>query len=708
MKENKKGSERMKKGIFKRMGAIMMCGIMVLGVSGCRDSGESETKEPFIREIPKIVRSGGTIDLMEEAVKKSGYAETGLSGLKSYGYGEGQFEDYLTMHKSPLTASDYVLKVQKIARNINDCSSAAKFYEGITKETGFHVNTAVSYEEEKDLAQALKGIYEAAGEEYSEEEIAESVKTVYKKVRNPLARWLSAATEAYKIIREQTKDVSGGDFSLAAAYTYTFVSEGNTQSLEKLMSLSEKVSEEEMMKAGGIMIEATARLSSELKNVGKVSSKDNVTEIATPLGKIVLGSTGADEYKSPKALLIVDPAGDDKYTGQVAANSSVKNCVSVAIDMQGNDIYDAGNSAAQGCGILGVGILFDIDGNDSYTAVRLAQGCAIVGVGMLCDERGNDVYKCEVTGQAAGFYGTAILADADGNDSYNGYGFVQGSAGNRCVAYLVDGNGDDSYYTPLNAPEGYDRLDYGGGHDGKNGGFSQGCGWGQRAIGSDGIAGGIAGMIDFGGNDMYYGGLWVQGTGYWSGIGFVYNESGDDEYNAYYYSQASVAHYGAGIMLDMTGNDKYTLIRGAGMSFVWDRGISMFADDSGNDKYMCSGSQGGVANSAYDEKGVEAQDMTYAFFVDAEGIDMYYPVGSTEVMGFGRGGYFIDADGVDAYVGIMFNRANNDVEIFAKEWQKGGVFMDNSKSKNKVPYLKFWENAKKSAGFGEIIQEGEQ
>lgn len=699
----KEGNE-MKRGKIKSICLMIMCGIMILAGNGCNKE-ESVEKEPIKIEVPSIVRVDGTIDLMEEAVKKSGYAETGLSGLKSYGYGEGKFSDYLEMQASPLKSAEYVLEIQKWARFATDGAGIAEFYKKVTKETGFRADIEEEYTQTEKLEEALKAVYEAAGEEYPEEEVEKAVKKVSGKAREPLAKWLSAAAEAYKIISNQTKDIKSVDFYLAAAYTYVCCAEGNTQPLERIKSLAEKVSEEEMMKAGGILISATAQLASELGKIGKVTNADEKMVISTPIGNVVLGSTGADEYESPEALLLVDPAGDDEYNGQIAVSTSVTKCISVALDIKGNDNYNAGNNASQGCGILGVGALFDLQGDDKYTAVRLSQGCSLVGVGMLFDGEGKDSYICEVTGQAAGFYGTAILADVSGNDSYNGYGFVQGSAGNRCVAYLVDGEGNDTYYTPLTTPAGYERLDYGGDHAGKNGGFSQGCGWGQRNITDDGIAGGIAGMLDFGGKDTYNGGLWVQGTGYWSGIGFVYNEGGDDQYNAYYYSQASVAHYGAGILLDITGNDTYDLSRGAGMSFVWDRGISMFVDDSGSDKYMCKGSQGGVANSAYDEKGVENQDMTYAFFIEAGGIDMYFPSGSTEIMGFGRGGYFIDADGADAYISQSIEKSGNDMDVFAKEWQKGGVFVDASQNKEKVPYIKFWEDAKAAAGFGEIKQE---
>ena len=454
-----------------------------------------------------------------------------------------------------------------------------------------------------------------------------------------------------------------------------------------------------MRKAGAMVLQATVRLADALKKGKAITRSDTVMTVATPLGALVLGSTKADTYDSPDALLLLDPAGNDTYTGRVAASSSRQQCLSVAIDISGDDRYEAGSEPSQGSGILGIGMLFDAAGNDVYTAERLSQGCALVGVGLLFDGTGDDAYTCHVTGQASGLFGTAILADGDGNDTYFGYGFVQASAGSRCTAYLLDADGDDRYEVPEDAPAAYPTLDYGEGHNGKNGAFSQGCGWGQRAMSGGGIAGGVAGMLDFNGNDVYSGGIWVQGTGYWSGIGFVYNEGGDDRYEANYYSQASVAHYGAGMVIDTEGNDVYYLKVGAGLSFVWDRGVSLLADDSGNDSYFCPGSHGAVANSAYDENGVNQQDQTYALFVDAQGKDTYYGGRHTEAFGFGRGGYFLDADGDDNYQYDMSLDVGNEMLTAQPFFHKGGVFVDETRGETEVPYIGFWEEAKAQAGF---------
>lgn len=128
----------------------------------------------------------------------------------------------------------------------------------------------------------------------------------------------------------------------------------------------------------------------------------------------------------------------------------------------------------------------------------------------------------------------------------------------------------------------------------------------------------------------------------------------------------------------------------------------MLADDSGDDGYSCAGSYGGVANSAYDEKGIEDQDLTYALFLDAQGIDRYTRDPRSEALGFGRGGYFLDADGKDQYFGNDYPQLRNNMVTYGQDYQKGGVFIDATEDAAEVPYFAFWEAAKEAAGFGRI------
>lgn len=667
--------------VVNRVIAILLVGALLMTMAGCSF-------------LSNVTAEMNTEDLLEKAVSLSGYAETGLSGQAVMGIGEGLFSEYFQIHESPLTSAEHTLKTVAAARLLGrDACGVEKFCDIVVQTIGFRCDVSAEIVVSEDLENALEDFWVATGGGKPPSKTIEQTGNISNTVKKPLARWLSAITVAYGILDEQTAQLSQQDFLSVDCFSYTHCATGDTRSVDAIRSCARKVSEAEMMRAGAMVTRATVELAKALKATKKLTRNDQVLKLKTPIGNIVLGSSKQDEYTSPEAVLLMDPSGDDVYTGRVAATESITQKISVALDLSGNDTYQS-QEPSQGCGILGVGILFDLQGDDCYTAHRLAQGCSIIGTGILYDSSGEDQYTCDVTGQASGFYGLAVLADILGNDRYNGYGFVQASAGNRCTAYLIDKEGNDEYSTPRNVPEGYENLNYGGEHNGKAGNFSQGCGWGQRCVktSQSGISGGIAGLIDLGGEDFFVGGLWVQGVGYWGGIGYVYNEGGDDEYSAYYYSQASVAHFACGMLYDVKGNDTYYLSKGAGLSFVWDRGVAMLLDDYGDDRYTCPGSHGGVANSAYDEKGLDQQDMTYAFFCDTWGNDRFESGGNTERYGFGRGGFFLDASGEDSYKTSLVYA---DGLIFCdQQIKKGGVFADWKDKKKTVACFGFWDKAR--------------
>ena len=272
------------------------------------------------------------------------------------------------------------------------------------------------------------------------------------------------------------------------------------------------------------------------------------------------------------------------------------------------------------------------------------------------------------------------------------------------MAFLVDISGDDEYYVePYAADSTAPDLVYEQFPVILNN-WSQGCGHGQRNInlnGSSGLSGGVAGMIDHGGNDVYTGGAFVLGFGYWSGVGFVCNIGGNDTYYSQYYSQASSAHNGAGFLVDIGGDDRHALVQpsatkdtgeGASIGFVWDRGIGTFVNDGGNDEYLFEQTSCGVAWSAYDDKGIRYQDLTYAFFIDTEGDDRY-ATAETRSYGYGNGGFFIDAAGEDEY---------NDIPVLKngkmlRDAGSGdyGVKIDFIPEEGEIPVISVWDEALK-------------
>jgi hypothetical protein len=127
------------------------------------------------------------------------------------------------------------------------------------------------------------------------------------------------------------------------------------------------------------------------------------------------------------------------------------------IDVEGDDVYKAGNFS-QGLGYwYGTGLLWDGGGQDQYQSVYFTQGSgAHFAIGALIDEGGNDEYLLEKTAGAAQAFGwdvvNAFLIDrGDGNDRYDARRISLGVAEVRSNAFFIDEGGDDTY---LVAPKG--------------------------------------------------------------------------------------------------------------------------------------------------------------------------------------------------------------------------------------------------------------
>jgi hypothetical protein len=120
--------------------------------------------------------------------------------------------------------------------------------------------------------------------------------------------------------------------------------------------------------------------------------------------------------------LLLDCAGDDKYTGAVFA---------------------------QACGYLqGIGILRDKAGTDSYNGLWYVQGAsAHFAVGFLQDDSGDDKYTATMNmAQGAGHdLGAGYLLDLDGNDTYVAPNLSLGAGNANGLGMLLEMSGNDSY-----------------------------------------------------------------------------------------------------------------------------------------------------------------------------------------------------------------------------------------------------------------------
>ena len=328
--------------------------------------------------------------------------------------------------------------------------------------------------------------------------------------------------------------------------------------------------------------------------------------ISTSVGDIVVGGKGKNVYELDKmtgVCAVIDLGGDDEYQ---EGTVSPERPVLVVIDLAGNDNYVASTPGAQGGAVLGMSMLLDLEGNDTYRARDVAQGSTLGGVGILVDYAGNDVYAGyrRVQGQAIG--GIGILIDREGNDRYHAAMWGQGFGGPLGFGLLDDLAGNDHYtlgglYVNSFKPEtpGYE-------------GFGQGVGAGLRQVAN----GGIGVLLEGGGDDRYEYDYLSQGGGYWFGVGMARDFGGNDrrlggtqqEFDGdkrseplyQRYACGWGCHFALGFCFDDAGNDTYggTIM---GLGFAWDMSIGVLCDFAGNDRYEAarqntqgSGAQAGL------------------------------------------------------------------------------------------------------------------
>ena len=380
--------------------------------------------------------------------------------------------------------------------------------------------------------------------------------------------------------------------------------------------------------------------------------------VETPAGAVIIDGRADARIEIPEtgAFLVVDLGGADHYTGPVGA-SRPANPLGAALDLGGNDIYEAAD-AALGAGVTGIGVLLDAGGDDRYTGRTLGQGAGHFGLGALVDLEGDDRYELRYSGQGAGFFGIGVLVDLSGGDAYTLWSDGQGFGGVAGIGVLADRSGDDSYLA-VTDPAVTGRASY---HTELKVSVSnaQGCAMGRRGDGADGHswAGGLGALLDAEGDDRYVAGNWAQGCGYWFGTGLIWDGAGNDEYRANGWASASGAHFCIGAVVDESGDDLHAVAQNWGPAFGHDFTVAVLCDLLGNDLYECGGEgvghsinrsvvlclEGGgddryVFRTAEKRPGLATFDPR---FLDRTGPSVYWTESSSV-------GLFLDTGGVDEY-----------------------------------------------------------
>jgi len=401
--------------------------------------------------------------------------------------------------------------------------------------------------------------------------------------------------------------------------------------------------------------------------------------ITTPSGEIVVGGRGVNRYDldaMPGLAAVIDLGGDDVY---YEGTVSLRRPVLVVIDLGGNDTYQGRRAGVQGAAVLGVSMLLDAAGNDTYHAQDVAQGSCLAGAGILIDYGGDDSYLALRRAQGTALGGVGILIDRTGDDRYKAALWAQGVGNALGFGLLDDLDGADHYYAGGRYLNSYLNDDNPTpGYEG----WGQGMGGGLRQVAN----GGIGVILDGGGEFDYL----SHGGGYWCGVGFARDFAGNDrrlgatvkEYDGSARTQRSFqrfgtgfgCHYSLGFLFDDAGDDTYKgTIMGTG--HAWDCSVGYLCDFAGDDRYE---STGGLTEGSGAQAGL-------GVLFDYDGDDVYRGYGQGSASSGisyhplpdcgGNFSFVVDYGGEDQYGCRARNNSYN------RRTSSGGFLIDRPKEK---------------------------
>jgi hypothetical protein len=305
-----------------------------------------------------------------------------------------------------------------------------------------------------------------------------------------------------------------------------------------LFSLIEKIDTEKLVE-GSLQMVRAVRIATPVI----AGSAGYNTTLRDPSGYICIGGSGNDTHTGEAALcvdvggddiyttrgygeaaLCIDAGGSDRYQGKTASSFLG---IGMHFDIAGNDVYQTGNwSQSYACG--GISFMMDVGGDDSYHAGDHAQACAHAGgIALMVDTGGTDRYHAGNRSQGcSNANAVALLLDIAGDDVYVGGSYVQGSATAGGIALLLDCLGDDQYRSGSNAQ-----------------GAGEGWTTGLKKM-STGL------MVDVMGNDRYEAAAHAQGYGTLAGVGCLTDLLGADTYTATRASQSHGTLFGIAMLMD--------------------------------------------------------------------------------------------------------------------------------------------------------------
>lgn len=274
--------------------------------------------------------------------------------------------------------------------------------------------------------------------------------TLDPRVARPVATLLAAVDQAWDLQQRATAPLPQEDRRALAR----LVLDGRGATPEAL-ALGEPVDRAALVDAAILLLDAAESLVLPQLREAADSGAWPAQPLADPLGILRIGGTG-DDTETTDRLLQIDARGNDTYLNNAGGTTLLADLevgtldypISISIDFEGDDAYiEKSRTPAQGAGFLGVGLAWDLSGNDHLECLRLCQGAGTLGVGLLRDVSGNDQHLAGDDSLATASL-IGILREDAGDDSYRAGSDAGGfGRGREAIGLLWDRQGVDAYGT---------------------------------------------------------------------------------------------------------------------------------------------------------------------------------------------------------------------------------------------------------------------
>ena len=139
-----------------------------------------------------------------------------------------------------------------------------------------------------------------------------------------------------------------------------------------------------------------------------------IAKIDTPAGAILIGGKEPKTYRLDEmkdVAAVIDLGHGNTYE---EGTTSLDRPVLVVLNLGGSNTFRGRKPGIQGGAMLGVSMVVNREGNNSYQADDLAQASAIAGVGMIVEYGGKNTYRGvrRVQGQASAAWASLSAAAA--------------------------------------------------------------------------------------------------------------------------------------------------------------------------------------------------------------------------------------------------------------------------------------------------------